>query len=211
MSLKQIYNEIIKANNVLILTHQNPDGDAIGSMMAMKTIIEKLDIPVDAVITDKFNFINKVPNANKLLTETNKTYDLMIIVDTYTKQRLGHLSNLYDDSKKVIVLDHHPVEKEIENVNYIDSTAASATTVIYDLIKENNIAIDYNLAFYLYLGLLTDTGGFAYKNISIRAFNMASDLLSYGINHAKMYVDFVAFEYDIDYLYLKKGYSLGNK
>lgn len=201
--LKEIYKKIKEAESVLLLAHLNPDGDAIGSIMAMKTIIERLNISVDGVITDKYDFISKVPEADKLLTETNKKYDLTIIVDTNNKNRLGHLDYLYDQSKEIIILDHHLVEGKINHLNYIDSTAPSATTVIYDFIKENNIELDYNLAFYLYLGLITDTGGFAFSNTSARAFNVASDLLSYGVSHGQMYADFITPEYNLNYLYLK--------
>lgn len=201
--LKEIYKKIKEAGSVLLLAHLNPDGDAIGSIMAMKTIIERLNISVDGVITDNYNFISKVPEANKLLTETNKKYDLTIIVDTNNKDRLGHLDYLYDQSKEIIILDHHLVERKINHLNYIDSDAPSATTVIYDFIKENNIELDYNLAFYLYLGLITDTGGFAFNNTCARAFNMASDLISYGVSHGQMYADFITPEYNLDYLYLK--------
>ncbi len=202
--LKIIYQEIKLAKNILILSHFNPDGDAIGSMLGLKLIIEKLGIKADAVISKDLEFMDKLPNKELLLTEAGDNYDLTIIVDTNSKDRLGNLEDLYDESKKIIILDHHKVEKEIDEIYYIDSSKASATMIIYELAKVNNIKLDYDIAYYLYLGLLTDTGGFIYNNTNSLSLKVASDLLNYGINHNELYENYITPEYNLDYLSLMK-------
>lgn len=203
--LKTIYNKMKTVKNVLILSHMNPDGDAIGSMMSLKLILEKENIKVDAVVPNKTEFMKKLPHYNDILTETNKDYDLTIVVDMNSKERLNNLEHLFETSKNLIVLDHHKVEDFDKNIiHYIDSGLASATMVIYKLIKENNIEINKMIAYYLYLGLLTDTGGFQYNNTNSAALKTASELLEYGINHNELYNDFINPEYDMDYLMLKK-------
>ncbi len=203
-NLKYIYEEIKKAKNVLILTHLNPDGDAIGSMLSLKLIIESLNIKVDALITNRLEFMKYLPKSEELLLETNKDYDLTIMVDLNAKNRLGSLEYLYDKSHKLIVLDHHNVEITDDITHYIDISASSATMVIYQFMKENNIPLTPDIAYYLYLGLLTDTGGFAHSNTTSRAFDMASELLTYDLNHNEMYYNFVKPNYDMNYLMLKK-------
>lgn len=81
---------------------------------------------------------------------------------------------------------------------------ASTTMIIYYFAKANNIKIDLKLATYLYVGLLTDTGGFAHQNTTSEVFDVASDLLKTGLNHNKLYIDFIKKEYTLDYLLLEK-------
>ncbi|MDD2504865.1 MAG: bifunctional oligoribonuclease/PAP phosphatase NrnA [Bacilli bacterium] len=202
--LKIIYNKIKTSKNILILTHMNPDGDAIGSMIALKLIIEKLDIPVDAIVTNKLEFMEELSETKRLLTTTNKNYDLTILVDVNSKDRLGDLEYLYESATNLIILDHHKVNLPKEIIHYVDSNAPSATTIIYQLTKENDIEINSKIAKYLYLGLLTDTGGFAYNNTNSKTLSLAAKLLNYNLNHSEMYNSFITPEYDTNYLMLEK-------
>lgn len=204
-SFKEIYELIKTAKNILILTHKKPDGDALGSQLALKLIIEKLNIPVDVLVTDIPDFIKILPESNMLLMETNKKYDLTILVDASSKERLGDLEYLYDESKNILIFDHHEIESEKEIIHYIDPSMASTTMILYYFAKENNIEIDYSLATLLYLGLLTDTGGFFYPSTTSDVFSIASDLLKTGVNHNKMYMDFMKKEYPLNFILLEKN------
>jgi len=203
-SFIEIYDSIKKSESVLIMAHQKPDGDAIGSMLALKLVIERMNVKADTVVTDIPDFTSMLPNSKELITETNNEYDLIILVDVSSKKRLGNLEYLYNEDKKIIIFDHHEVEMETKCMHYIDPSIASTTLIIYKFIKANKIEIDNILATYLYVGLLTDTGGFAYQNTSSEAFNMAADLLTTGINHSELYTNFIKKEYNHDYLLLEK-------
>ena len=201
----EIYEYMKQSKNVVVLAHQKPDGDAIGSLLAIKLILERINIQVDAVVTDIPEFAKLIPESEVLLTETSKEYDTIILADISSKKRLGELDYLYDENKRIIIFDHHEVELEKEYIHYIEPLISSTTMIIYKLARANNIEIDKLLAEYLYIGLLTDTGGFAYQNTTSEVFDMASYLLKTGINHNKLYTDFIKKEYDLDYLLLEKN------
>jgi|GEM_PF-2345842 len=204
-SFVEIYNYIKQSKSIIVLSHQRPDGDAIGSLLALKLIIEKINIPVDIIVTDIPEFTKLMHGSESLLTKTNKAYDTIIFSDISSKKRLGKLDYLYDEEKRLVILDHHEVELEKECIHYIDPLISSTTMIIYKLAKANNIEIDEVLATYLYIGLLTDTGGFAYQNTTSEVFDMASDLIKTGINHNKLYTNFIRKEYNLDYLMLEKN------
>ena len=202
-SLLEIYERIKSSKNVLIITHRSPDGDAIGSANALSLIIKKLNIPVTILVTDIPDFVSLLPNIDNIVTVNDKEYDLMIMVDVSSKQQLGVFEELYDLENKIII-DHHNVQLDDSIMHYVDSSAASTTMIIYELIQCCNIEMDYDIAVPLYLGLLTDTGGFAHNNTTSEVFLVASKLLEFGIGHNEFYEKLIRRDYTIDYLYLKR-------
>lgn len=203
-SLKEIYKRIKKAKDVLIITHRIPDADAIGSMLALASIIERLGIAVDTVVTKIPDFALLIPGHEKLKTELSKEYDLIIMVDVSSRGQLACFEYLYDCTEKLIIIDHHAVVLSTDIMHYIDSNAASATMLIYQLAVCNGIDIDFDLANSLYAGLLSDTGGLMHSNVTSEALDMASFLLKKGLNHSDLFFKFVKREYTLDYLYLEK-------
>ena len=138
-NFKEIYNRILNAKDILILTHQRPDPDAIGSMLALKLILDELNINADVVVTEIPDFVEILPGHEFLLTKANKDYDLIILVDTSSKVQLGTHEDFYDQREKLIILDHHKAEVNGDIMRYIDDSAASNTVVVYEFCKANNI------------------------------------------------------------------------
>jgi len=202
-NLLDIMDKIKSSKDVLIITHRSPDGDAIGSANALSLIIKKLNIPVTILVTDIPDFISLLPEVDNIVTSIDKNYDLVVMVDVSSKQQLGAFEYLYDMENKIII-DHHNVMLDDSIMHYVDSNAASATMIIYKLINECNIEMNYDIAVSLYLGLITDTGGYAHNNTTSEVFLVASKLLDFGINHNEFYNKLIKREYTLDYLYLKK-------
>ena len=174
MSMNDIIDNIKKSNNIILLCHQNPDGDAIGSMLALYHTLKDLNKDVDMVIDNpppRFSFINGYED---IKTETTRQYDLGIVVDTANKDRIGSSFNL-EKVKTLIVIDHHISNTKYGDINYI-AKAPACCEIIYNLIKNMNIKINKSVATAICTGLLTDTGGFAHQDVTSNTFLVASQL-----------------------------------
>ena len=173
--MNNIISEIIKSNNIVLLCHNNPDGDAVGSTLAMYQVLKKMGKEVDIVIENvptKFDFIDGYKDIKK---NSDKKYNLGIILDTASKERLNNPNNIIENINKTIVIDHHPSNTEYGNLNYIEIKPACCE-VVYNLIKEMNIQMDEIIATPLCTGLLTDTGGLSHIDVKPSTYQIAADL-----------------------------------
>lgn len=176
--------------NAAIFMHTSPDGDAVGSCLAIFAYLKKLGKKVHCFSED----INK-PVADKLAflpytSEFNKAnlgeYDLAIAVDCGDFSRLGtHCGKLFSAAKKTILIDHHLGNAGFADVNIIDTSAASTTQIIYSLLMQfGEDAIDESIADLLYAGLITDSGSFIFPSTSAETFEVAAALVKKGADSA---------------------------
>lgn len=182
--MNNIISEIKVSNNIVLLCHNNPDGDAIGSTIAMYNLLKKLGKEVDIVIDTlpkKFNFLNEY---NIIKKDSTKKYTTAVVLDTASKERINS-SYILEDVEKILVIDHHQSNTKYGDINLIEAFPACCQ-VVYTLIKEMGIAIDKALALPLAVGLLTDTGGFAHQDVLPSTFAMAEEL-SKIINISEVY------------------------
>ncbi len=173
--MNNIISEIKKSNNIVLLCHNNPDGDAVGSTIAIYHILRKLGKEVDIVIDkvpSKFNFIEGYEN---IQTSSDKKYDVAIILDTASIERLNNPNNIIEDIPRKIVIDHHGSNTHYGDVNFVDSRPACCE-VVYNLAKEMDIEIDENIATSLCSGLLTDTGGLSHPDVKPSTYEVAASL-----------------------------------
>ena len=182
-----ILNLINSVDSILILTHVNPDGDAIGSSMAMYHALKKMNKSVDVVIPDippAFVFLN----SNNLIKEkVDKSYDLAIVVDCPNIGRIGQLNNEFYNCKQSIVIDHHISNNMYGTINYIDDGASSCSQVIYYLFEKLKIKINKNIGECLVVGCITDTNGFSNNNVDKETFLMIAHMFDLGINIHEIY------------------------
>lgn len=182
--MNNIISEIKVSNNIVLLCHNNPDGDAIGSTIAMYNLLKKLGKEVDIVIDTlpkKFNFLNEY---NIIKKDSTKKYTTAVVLDTASKERINS-SYILEDVEKILVIDHHQSNTKYGDINLIEAFPACCQ-VVYTLIKKMGIAIDKDLALPLAVGLLTDTGGFAHQDVLPSTFAMAEEL-SQIINISEVY------------------------
>ncbi|MGN1342910.1 MAG: bifunctional oligoribonuclease/PAP phosphatase NrnA [Bacilli bacterium] len=173
--MNNIISEIQKSNNIVLLCHRNPDGDAIGSTLALYHALIKLDKEVDIIINDvpeRFTFIE---GYNQIKNSSNKEYNLGVILDTANIDRVNNPGNILENIERTIVIDHHISNTKYGDVNYVDESPACCQ-IIYNLIKDMNIEIDNQIGVPLVTGLLTDTGGFAHSNVTDETFLVAASL-----------------------------------
>lgn len=173
--MNNIIVEIQKSNNIVLLCHRNPDGDAIGSVIAMYHTLKKIGKEVDMVVEDapvRFNYIEGYQHIKKI---SDKNYDLGIILDTATEELLNNPNDIIKNVSKTLVIDHHISNTKYADINYVENYPACCE-VVYNLIQRMNIEIDEIIALPLCTGLLTDTGGLSHPNVKTSTYQMATDL-----------------------------------
>lgn len=179
--------QIVKAKRVLILTHIDPDGDAVGSSLATKNIVEKWGKEAEVIFYGNISVGLKIENAKLSPPSVDlKQYDLIIVLDTNNLHRTGApLSQSLADLPKVIIVDHHIKKDSVafpQNVHtFINSNATATCELIYDILEELKEEYDNKTAFYLLLGIYTDSGGFFHSNTSPALLRKVKELLKKGV------------------------------
>ena len=184
---KQIKKLIDDNNSILLLTHIRPDGDAVGSVLALYNYLLSINKSVDMVIIDAPSILSFLPGYNNIKITTDKEYDLGIVVDCATRDRVGQNEDLLKQCKYTVNIDHHISNANYCDLNYVCGNISSCCQVIYNLFLENNIKLSYEIASALASGMITDTNGFRNDNVDSDTFLMAADLLKYGIDFHKIY------------------------
>jgi phosphoesterase RecJ-like protein len=178
--MSELFNNVGNSSN-LITGHINPDGDALGSALAFKLILDSKGISSDVCFDIKGNIpsnLNHLP-INLISNNAMNKYENVYVFDCGNSERLGSLEEIALKSDQVIVIDHH-IEPSFGDIQVIDSTAASTTQVLYREIISADIEIDKNIANCLMTGLITDTGRFQYSNTDYEVFQIASKLMLSG-------------------------------
>ena len=189
-------NDIIKSSkNILIASHVNPDGDTLGSMCGLYSIIKlnfkkKCDMLLVSKLPDKYTFIPNIKLA-KHIDEIDKSreYDLVINVDVAASDRICEGKVLFDKAKHTVNIDHHKTNNKYAELNFIEGDASSASEVIYSIAERLGWELDYDAIVSLYTGILTDTGSFRFNNTTPRALKYASEMLEAGIKPNDMFRD----------------------
>ncbi len=181
MEVNNLIKEIQNHERIIILRHQNPDGDALGSQFGLESFI-KLNFKGKKVYsfgedeTEKnLNlFFPKAKMGKKLFFKDS----LLIVVDTANKERISN-KPYFNLVNKTIKIDHHPNNDKYGDINIVDLKAASTTELLIKLFTEKpKYKIDAKTAFYLYIGLITDTGRFMFPSVTGQTLLMASKVKS---------------------------------
>ena len=178
--MSKLFENVGESSN-LITGHINPDGDALGSALAFKLILDSKNLHSDVCFDIKGNIpsnLNHLP-INLITEKLKDKYDNVFVFDCGNSERLGSLEDLALKSDNIVVVDHH-IDPSFGNVQIIDSTAASTTQVLYREIVSEGVDIDTNIANCLMTGLITDTGRFQYSNTNYEVFQIASKLMQSG-------------------------------
>lgn len=174
--MDKIKDLVLESSSILILAHINPDGDAIGSALSLyNALLERL-YNVDVMIPNAPKKYNFLPNFDKIITSTEKEYELVIVLDTSTQDRINQSEYYFENAKYTINIDHHKGNTLYANYNYISPNSPACCEYLYYILKKLKIDITKNVATCLMCGLLTDTGGFQYSDVGEKTFQMASKL-----------------------------------
>ena len=187
-------NDIIKTSkNILIASHINPDGDTLGSMCGIYSLIElnfkkKCEMLVVSKIPKTYEFLPNIKFAKNIeMYDKSREYDLVICVDVAALDRIADGQILFNKSKFTVNIDHHKTNIGYANLNYINPEASSASEVIYEIAKKLDWKIDINTAISLYTGILTDTGSFRFNNTTAKSLRYIAELIETGVSPSEMY------------------------
>lgn len=188
MTLDNILEEIKKAKTIAILTHENPDGDAVGSSLATYMGLKKMGKEPDLIIPELPRAYQFLPNVDKIKKEGRaEPYDIAITVDTATIKMLNGWSNYFETAKVKIVVDHHSTNTMYGDFNYINPDAPACTQILINIMDYFGIEIDKEIGTCILTGIITDTGGFQYQSTTSETFEFAAELLKKGVNVSDVY------------------------
>lgn len=192
----EIKREIEKAENIILTAHINPDGDAVGSSLALLLTLknEYRDKNLRLILQDEIPDTTKFLKYSELIEkykedEVYKT-ELLIYLDSATKERTGVIYQKIE-ARKTVCIDHHVSNPEYGDINCIIRNATSTSEIIFNFIKASEYKLLKEAAEALYLGLVNDTGNFSHSNVTKEAFEMAAELLSVGVNSNYIVTNFL--------------------
>lgn len=183
-SLADVATALQQSRNLVVSGHIMPDGDSIGSTLALGLALEKLGKKVTMIcsepVPETYQFL---PGADRIQQELPPSdYDTLVMVDCSVQERLAkQLHGLLKDGITVINIDHHVSTDTFADINYINSHAAATGEIIYDLLVNMGIDIDQPIALNLYTAIVTDTGSFRYESTTPATHRRVADLLDKGI------------------------------
>lgn len=188
----EIKDKIFSEDNIVVISHVNPDGDAIGSGLALTLGLKKIGKNVRFILQDKYpdsvKFLNEINIVEQYNENNEYKFDLSICVDGATDDRLGKAKELLKN-RFVINIDHHISNTLYGKLNYVEEIS-STSELIYKFLKFCEIDIDINMAEALYTGLVNDTGNFSHDNVTEKTFEMAAELKRIGASNSKVVREF---------------------
>ncbi len=176
---KEAWDKIINARYICLVSHIHPDGDTLGSTLALYSVLKELGKKVALFNATKdelpreFGFLE---GFSKIQAKLPKFFDLLVCCDSSSFDRLGVAKGDYE----ILNIDHHKSNTYFGNINVVLDEASSAGMVVYELLKANGVAISKKTATALYTSIADDTGFFRYGNIAEDTFRSASELVGYG-------------------------------
>jgi phosphoesterase RecJ-like protein len=177
--------DAIRANDrFVVVTHENPDGDALGSMLGTALGLQELGKDVimylsgEAPTPAEYRFLD-LSDVRRVLPDDLEER-VLLAVDCANERRIGEAATGVDRAKLVLNVDHHHDNSEFGDVNLIVADASSTAEIVRDLLRELDVALTPDIAAALYVGLVTDTGRFQYTNTTPKALRLAAELVEAG-------------------------------
>lgn len=186
ISLTAALDTLKAANTILLMTHVQPDGDAIGSTLAAAALLRRLGKDVTAICQDPVPpNLRVLPGWENLQTPAlakGKAYDLVVSLDSSDLARLGESGDLFKACDNTLVIDHHASNTYFGRQNHVDSLVAATGNLVFRLYTEAGLALDQESATLLYAAISTDTGNFSFGQMDEEFFVQVSKLMAAGLD-----------------------------
>jgi len=186
--MHEVLNAIKGGSRFLVVSHANPDGDAIGAMAAMGHLLEALG--KQAVLYDLTGLpehLAWVKLPSPILTELpQEGFDWIVCLDCGDERRGGKELQTAMAARPTLVIDHHIANPMWGTHNWVEVDRSSTCEMVAALAQEMNVELSGALGEAAYLGIVTDTGNFAYDSTSPRCMEMAAHIVRLGLNPAKL-------------------------
>lgn len=189
MTLDEILVEIKNAQNIVIMAHEAPDGDAIGSSLAMALALKNMEKNVTILMKDfpeNFSYLE----GRDLIKECSEieVYDMAIVLDCPNIKRVNsEFISYFENAKVKVQFDHHNKNDMFADYNVVNHVAPAASQILVSSFEYLGIEITKQIGECLLTGIITDTNGFRNSNVTIESFDYAAWCLEKGINLPKVY------------------------
>ena len=189
--LRSIGETLEQAESVLLFPHVHPDGDCMGSSVALCSCLRSMGKKADIIMEDDLPSHIGFLDEGYCLSHVGPggSYDVTICIDCSEEKRFSGSKEIFLKGKKRICIDHHHAEECTWDMYYIDPAAAATCEIIYDLFEEMGWQVDEKCAKALYTGISSDTGGFRYSNTTSRTHAIAAELMKKGIDTVEINVN----------------------
>lgn len=183
--MQKIIKAIKKARYIVISCHLDPDGDAIGALIALGLGLKKAGKTVSMFCPSRFSrvyhFLKGQELINTAIAFDYRIFDMGIVLDCSNISRIGHLKDYFEKLPMLVNVDHHETNDHFGHVFYVDAKASSTAEIVYDLLRQMEVEIDYDIAVAIYAGIVSDTGSFRFPNTNERSFAISSEMIKIGV------------------------------
>lgn len=188
-TLDKILEKINNVNSIVILTHENPDGDAIGTSLALYNSLKIYGKNnVELIIPECPKTFMFLPGANEIKKSTEiNNFELAIAIDCASYDMLCGGEEYFQNAESTIVIDHHGTNTMYGDLNFVNPDAPACAEVMIVALNKFGIDIDKNIGTCLLAGIITDTGGFKYQGVTAETFEFVARLLNKGVNVSSTY------------------------
>jgi bifunctional oligoribonuclease and PAP phosphatase NrnA len=186
-AFSEIADAIGRADRIVLISHIRPDCDAIGSQLALALSLQSLGKEVAAWnedgLPESYRFLEKSDLIQTPPAEARE-FDLVIALDTATKQRLGTPLGAIRSATQWINIDHHASNPGYGDIVHIDTSVPATGQIVYEFIRSEDLPFSYPAALALFAAISTDTGSFQYPRTTARTFEIAAELVEMGVDAA---------------------------
>jgi phosphoesterase RecJ-like protein len=182
--MEEIIALLRKSETLLVTSHANPDGDAIGALLAMGLALKGLNKRVtlynESPIPAVYRFL---PSVDAICGDVpaGQRFDAAVVLDCGDMARIGERFTLLKEIPRVVNIDHHLTNTGFGHYRIIDPGACASTEIVFRLLKRMEIPIDSDIATSIYTGILTDTGSFRFANTNAAAFDICAEMVERGV------------------------------
>lgn len=189
MTLDEILVEIKNAENIVIMAHEAPDGDAIGSSLAMCLATRNMGKNSYVLMKDIPENFSYLPGREFVITESEiETFDLAIVLDCPNIKRVcPEFIPYFENAKVKVEIDHHNKNDMFGDYNIVNHVSPATAQILVSSFEYLGIEITKDIGICLLTGVITDTNGFRNSNVTVECFDFASWALGKGINLSKIY------------------------
>jgi len=180
---QKVREAVDRGRRILVATHVDPDGDALGSAFALALALggvgKEVAVYLKETIPYRYAFLPRPPVILDKLPQEG--YDVVIVVDCGDLQRVGEGFEALKRAGYLINIDHHETNEAFGNLNIVDERASSTAEILYLILKALGLPIDLPIAKNLYTAILTDTGSFRYQSTTKMAFSICEEMVASGV------------------------------
>lgn len=188
--MKDIAKILKSSEKIAIFVHVSADGDALGSAFALKYCLEKqgkiVDVYLNEPVSERLEFLSEKMSFKYKIGKIDGEYNVFVALDCGDEFRLGAYKDSFLSHHLTVNIDHHFTNNGYAMYNYVDAKAAACGEIIALLAREMEFELDENLAMFLYTAISSDTGCFAYSNVTEHTHLLAAKLTKTGIDCAQI-------------------------